>query len=132
MKPKGDLVHRVIIPVGLKPSPARYEITAAELLANHLKADVEFILRSNYQTPDFKIAGIEWELKSPTGTGKNNIEHQLQAALKQSRCIVFDARRSKIHITKIKSELNRQFQLTKNIRRLILIDKNKSVIELIR
>jgi len=70
--------------------------------------------------------------KEPSGTGKNNVERQLQAALKQSHCIVFDARRSKIHISKIKAELNRQFQLTKSIKRLILIDKNKSVIELTR
>lgn len=124
MKQRNDVAYHVVIPVGLKPSPARYEITAAELLASHLKTDVEFILRSNYQTPDFRIDGVEWELKSPTGTGKNNIERQLQAALKQSHYIVFDARRSKIHILKIKAELNRQFQLTKSIKRLILIDKN--------
>jgi len=124
--------HHVIIPVGLKPSPARYEITAAELLANHFGANVEFILRTNYQTPDFIIGGIRWELKSPTGTGKNNIERQLQAALKQSPNIVFDARRSKIHITRIKSELHRQLQLTKSMKRLILIGKNKKVIELTR
>ena len=65
MKQRSRAVYHVVIPVGLKPSPARYEITAAELLANHLKTDVEFILRSNYQTPDFRIDGVEWELKSP-------------------------------------------------------------------
>lgn len=132
MKSRNSVAYHVVIPTGLKPSPARYEITAAELLANHFHTDVEFILRSNYQTPDFRIDDIEWELKSPTGAGKNNIERQLQAALRQSHCIVFDARRSKIHILKIKAELNRQFQLTQSIRRLILIDKNKSVIELTR
>jgi hypothetical protein len=50
--------YRVIIPVDLKPSPARYEITAAGLLANHFKADVEFIFRSNYKTPDFLIHAV--------------------------------------------------------------------------
>jgi hypothetical protein len=124
--------YHVIIPIGLKPSPNRYEITAAELLASYFKTDVEFIPRSNYQTPDFKINNDDWELKSPTGTGKNNVERQLQSALKQSQNIVFDARRSKIHITTIRSELNRQFQLAKSIKRLILIDKNKNVVELAR
>jgi len=122
--------HLVIIPVNLKPSPARYEITAAGLLARHFRANVEFIPRSNYQTPDFIINGVRWELKSPTGTGKNNIERQLRAGLKQSKNIIFDARRSKIHIVRIKRELHRQFQLTKSIQRLVLIDKQKNVIEL--
>ena len=124
--------YRVIIPVDLKPSPARYEITAAGLLAKYFKADVEFIFRSNYKTPDFMIATTNWELKSPTGSGKNNIERQLQAGLKQSKNIVFDARRSKIHISKIRSELNRQFQLTQSMKRLILIEKNGSIIEITR
>ncbi len=77
--------YRVIIPAGLKPFPARYEISAADLLTNYFKADVEFILRSNQKTPDFLIQSVKWELKSPTGTGKNNIERQLQAGLKQSK-----------------------------------------------
>jgi hypothetical protein len=124
--------YRVIIPVGLKPSPARYELIAAELLANYFKADVEFIVRSNYKTPDFLISGVAWELKSPTGAGRNNIERQLQAGLKQSQNIVFDARRSKIHISKIRNELNRQFQLAKSMKRLVLIEKNGTVIELMR
>ena len=36
---------------------------------------------------------MQWELKSPKGKGKNNIERQLQTGLKQSKNIIFDARR---------------------------------------
>jgi len=124
--------YKVILPVGLKPFPARYELSAAALLANHFKADVEFVPRSNQKTPDFIIDGVNWELKSPTGTGKNNIEHQLQTGLKQSKNIVFDARRSKIHIVKIRNELKRQFRLSKSIKRLILIEKAKNIVEITR
>jgi hypothetical protein len=124
--------YKVIIPVDLKPSPASYEITAASLLANYFKANVEFIPRSNQKTPDFLISGVKWELKSPKGKGKNNIEHQLQSGLKQSQNIIFDARRSKIHISKIRNELNRQFKLTKSMKRLVLIEKSKNIVELIR
>jgi hypothetical protein len=124
--------YRVIVPVDLKPWPARYELSAAQLLARHFKTDVEFISRSNYRTPDFLLGGIAWELKSPTGGGKNNIERQLQAGLKQSQNIIFDARRSKIHISKIRSELSRQFQLAKSMKRLVLIEKNGKIIELMR
>ena len=124
--------YKVIIPVGLKPSPAPHELSAAALLASHFQADVEFILRSNQKTPDFLIDGLRWELKSPTGSGKNNIERQLQTGLKQSRNIIFDARRSKIHISKIRDEIGRQFKLARNIRRLILIEKSKAAVEITR
>ncbi|MCA9342997.1 hypothetical protein KC950_03240 [Candidatus Saccharibacteria bacterium] len=124
--------YRVILPTNLKPSPARYELTAAQLLAEHFKTDVEFISRSNHKTPDFLIDGVKWELKSPTGTGKRNIERQLQTGIKQSKNIVFDARRSKIHIARIKNVLNYQFRLAKSIERIVLIDKSKNIIELTR
>jgi len=122
--------YRVIIPTDLKPSPAHYEITAATLLANYFKTDVEFVLRSNQKTPDFLINGVKWELKSPTGDGKYNVQHQIKAAAKQSANVVFDARRSKMHMTKIRSEVERHFGYTKPIKRLILIDKYKAIVEL--
>lgn len=122
--------YRVIIPTTLKPAPARYEITAATLLAEYFKSDVEFILRSNHKTPDFLINGVKWELKSPTGDGKYNIQHQIKAAAKQSANVVFDARRSKMHMAKIRNEVERHFVYTKPIKRLILIDKNKAIVEL--
>ena len=124
--------YHVIIPTNIKPSPARYELTAAQLLAEYFKTDVEFVSRSNHKTPDFLVDGFEWELKSPTGTGKRNIERQLQTGIKQSQNIVFDARRSKIHIARIRSILNYQFRLAKSIKRIVLIDKSKNVIELTR
>jgi hypothetical protein len=122
--------YKVIIPVDLKPSPARYELSAAQLLAYYFKSDVEFILRSNHKTPDFLIDDVEWELKSPTGTGKYNIQHQIKAGAKQSANIIFDARRSRMHITRIRNEVNHHFQHTKAVKRLLLIDKNKNIVGL--
>ena len=121
--------YRIIIPTDLKPSPARYEITAATLLADYFKADVEFVLRSNQKTPDFLIGGIKWELKSPTGDGKYNVQHQIKSAARQSSNVIFDARRSKMHMTKIRNEVERHFKYTKPVRRLILIDKSNSIVE---
>jgi hypothetical protein len=112
--------YRVIIPTNLKPSPARYEISAATLLADYFKTDVEFVLRSNQKTPDFLIDGIKWELKSPTGTGKYNVQHQIKAAAKQSSSVVFDARRSKMHMAKIRNEVERNFKYSKTVKRLVL------------
>lgn len=122
--------YHVILPTNLRPSPARYELTAAQLLADYFRSDVEFIQRANHKTPDFLIGGIKWELKSPTGIGKYNIQHQIKAAAKQSSNVVLDARRSKMHMTKIRNEARRQFQYSKTVKRLVLIDKNRVVIEL--
>lgn len=122
--------YKVIIPVDLKPSSAQHELSAATLLSNYFEADVEFIPRSNHKTPDFLIKDINWELKSPTGDGKYNIQHQIKAAAKQSSNVILDVRNSKIHMTKIRSDVQRHFKFTKAVKRLILIDKSKHVVEL--
>ncbi|HEY1644854.1 MAG TPA: hypothetical protein VGF75_00525, partial [Candidatus Saccharimonadales bacterium] len=122
--------YHVIIPTDLKPSPAHYEITAATLIADYFKADVEFVLRSNQKTPDFLINEVKWELKSPTGNGKYNVQHRIKTAAKQSSNMIFDARRSKMHMTKLRNEIERHFRYTKPMKRLILIDKNKVVVEI--
>jgi hypothetical protein len=122
--------YSVIIPTGLKPSPARYEIFAASLLADYFKSDVEFVLRSNQKTPDFIINDTTWESKSPTGAGKYNVQHQLKAAAHQSSNVIFDARRSKMHIARIRHEVERHFKYSKAVKRLVLIEKSKKVVEL--
>ncbi|MDR1088988.1 MAG: hypothetical protein LBL23_06950 [Coriobacteriales bacterium] len=86
----------------------------------------------NSKSADILIKGTIWEIKSPTGKGKRNIQHTLSSALKQSRCIVFDARRSKIHSNRITGELQRQFAMTASIQRLLLIRKDKIVVEFSR
>jgi len=95
---------KIIIPVGMKPRPRPHEIEIAEILAKHLKTDIEFIPTTNRNTPDFLIDGTLWELKSPQGTGKNNIQRQLQYAVRQSSNVILDANRSKMHVNKIKRE----------------------------
>ena len=121
----------LIIPADVNPWP--HELSAAVILSEYFQADVRFLSRIvNSKSPDVLIKGIIWEIKSPTGKGKRNIQHTLQAAIKQSRYIVFDARRSKIHISRIAGELQRQLRLSASIERLLLIRKDKIVIEVFR
>jgi hypothetical protein len=125
--------YNVIIPSDLKPYPEPHEISAAVLLAEHFEADVQFIRKIvNAKSADVLIRGTVFEIKSPTGKGKRNIQHTLSDAMKQSKYIVFDARRSKLHMAKITSELQKQFRLTASMKRLLLIRKDKKVIELSR
>ncbi len=49
--------------------------------------------------------------------------------MSQSENIIVDVRFSKMHITKITNELKYQFRRTPSIKRLIMIDKQRRVIE---
>lgn len=73
---------KIIIPSGMKPRPRQHEIDVAGVLAEHFKVDVEFMLTTERKSPDFLIDGVLWELKSPQGSGKNNIQRQLKYASK--------------------------------------------------
>ena len=124
--------YKLIIPAEIKPRPRQYEMDVATVLANYFKADVEFVARSNQRTPDFLINGILWELKSPQGKGKNNIQRQLQYAKNQSVNVIIDASRSKKHPIKIRREVEYQFGIIKSIKRLIFVSKDKELLELKR
>lgn len=119
----------VVIPVGLKPYPESYEITAADIIAKHFDENAIFIKRSRHKTPDLSIKNLSWEIKSPTGTGKHNIQHCLQDASSQSQNIILDTRRSKIHQNRIKIEATRQFKLIRRAKRLLIITKDGKIIE---
>ena len=74
--------------------------------------DVELIppvQRKGARTPDIKMNGLEWEMKSPKSNGKYTIEHSFRSALKQSSNIIFDIRSSKIPQSKCITEIERRF-----------------------
>lgn len=129
------MVHKtysVIIPNDVYPLPSSREISAARIIANFLQHDAICVARNDRKTPDFLIGKNYWELKSPTGTGKYNIQHLLHAAIQQANHIIVDARFSKMHINRVKNELTYHSKVTtKNIKKLLLIDKYGKVIEII-
>jgi len=116
----------------MKPRPEPHEIRVASILSEHFKTDVEFVLRTNQRTPDFLIDGVLWELKSPTGTGKNNIQRQLQDAHHQSKNVIVDASRSRMHGTKIRKQVEYQFRIVKSVRRLLFVSKAGKIFEITR
>lgn len=124
--------YSVIIPENVYPKPSAREMSAAYILLNYFRSDIRFIPRSNQKTPDLQIGGIAWELKAPTGSGRRNLQHVVSKALKQSQYIIIDARFSKIHIARIKNRLSAEMKVNKRIKRLLIIDKQKKVIEIFR
>ncbi len=130
MKSKGvtyPQAQQIIIPTSINPRPERFEIEAASIIAEYFQADARFIVRDVGKTPDIEIGGIEWEIKSPLGRGKHVIEDQIKRASRQSLHIVIDARRCKLHIARIRSQLKYTVGFRKHLKQVVLINKHGEV-----
>ncbi|MDR0854225.1 MAG: hypothetical protein LBN34_07640 [Clostridiales Family XIII bacterium] len=124
----------VLIPANLDNSPEQHEIDAALILANHYNTVVEFLRPIDdylIKTPDIRMTDRMWEMKSPVGNSKNTVSHQIKRAVKQSVNIVFDGRRSSIQDSVLEKELKREAGKHPSIRKIIFIDKEKNVVEII-
>ncbi|WP_372518495.1 hypothetical protein [Candidatus Ruminimicrobiellum ovillum] len=123
---------KTIIPFGVFVE--QHELDVAKVL-NKLGKDVEFILPSRVKfsrTPDIKMDGLLWEIKSPKGSSSRTIENNLRTALKQSKNIIIDLRRIKIDETKAISQIAKQFKYSKLIREIIIIKQNKEILDISR
>lgn len=112
--------------------PEKHELGAARFLAS-LGYDIEFIPPSNIpgvHRPDIIMQGIEWEIKCPKGKGKNTIQKNFKVAVKQSHFIIFDLRRVNIAEEKCISEIEKQMKLRPYMKRLLIVRKNETLLEL--
>ena len=108
---------------------------ATVVLLTELGFNVELIPKSNLQgvrTPDVRIEGLLWEIKSPKGEGKSLMKNTIQKACRQSCNVIVDLRRVKRYQEKCLSELNREFEYSRSLKRLKIITKNGSVIDLVK
>jgi hypothetical protein len=109
----------------------KHEMATVVFLTN-LGLDVELVPPSGTKgasTPDIKINGVPWEMKSPRGQGRWLIENTLQKAVKQSHNVIVDLRRIKIHQTKCLQELEKQFYHSRGLIRLRVITKARKIID---
>lgn len=112
----------------MKPRPKIHEETTAEILANHFKNDAYFLETASRGTPDVSINGIEWEIKSPIGDSANNIRKNMREAGLQSRNIVMDLRRSKLHQTRAIGYIKQYMATSRKLDRVLVIAKTKQVL----
>jgi len=125
---------KVIIPPNLGKLPEENEIQIAQIIAEHYNARVEFLRPiDDYKrkTPDIMFNGQLWEMKSPRGKSRNTIGRQMKRALKQSKNIIVDGRRSLLSDAMIEKELHRQCGERHSIKRLIFVSKKQIVVEII-
>lgn len=122
----------ITIPPGVFPD--RHEKMTADFLAEKLGFDVVFLVparRANTRTPDIRMAGVLWEIKSPKGSSSRTIENNLRNALLQSSHIIVDLRRidERIPTYKLTREIEKRFRLSKKMKRVIVITRQQNIID---
>ena len=133
-KPKEFNSGKVIIPVGHPNPPAPHEVDVAKILATHYKTTVEFIMPiDDYKrkTPDIKMHGVLWEIKTPKGKAKSTISNQLRRGSKQSGNLIIDTRHTKIKYIEIERRIIFGVSNSKSIKKVILLNKSGKVVELL-
>lgn len=112
--------------------PEVHEYAAYLTLAKNNKR-LKLLAPSNQykiHSPDFKMDGLIWELKCPLGKGKYAIRDTLRQATRQSSNIVIDLQRIKLHEEKALGQINKYFLLEKRLQRIIVITKNKKLVDI--
>ncbi len=89
--------------------------------------DVELIKPSPIEgtkSPDIKMDGVVWEMKSPIGKGKWVIKNIMQKASHQSENVIIDLRRSRQYPQeKYINEAKQRFESITRLKRLKIIGK---------
>ena len=92
---------------------------------------VEFLPESIHKTPDIRLDGIEFEIKSPITNKTEKIERNIKRALKQSDNIIIDSSRIRNYQEqRILGYLTQKARTQKQIHRLIFITKNGQIIDI--
>ena len=123
--------YNIIIPVDMRRRPKIHEETAAIILSKHFSSDATFIMESGYGSPDIKIGNIEWELKSPEGASLYTIQNTMRKAGHQSKNVVIDLRRVKIHHKRAIGYVNKFLaEASSKFKRVIVITKSGKILVL--
>lgn len=118
-----------IIPNGVILEEHEYKTV---LLFTEIGIDVELIPKSERKgihAPDIIMNGLRWEIKSPKGEGKYLMQNTIQKAVKQSRNVIIDLRRTKRLQAKCLQELKKEFESSKSMRRLKIITKSRKILD---
>lgn len=100
--------HHVIL------APTSVEVKVAEILAYKYGKKVELIPQIMYpagmQTPDYLIDGDRFDLKSPTGKGKNLLYGMIAKKKQQAHCFVINLTCCPLGMDEIERQTNDLFR----------------------
>ncbi len=124
--------YEVIVKTDVKDRPKDHEMSAALILASHyFKTDIVFLRPQANRTPDIEVNGVRWEIKSPMGNGKKTIDNNFRMARKQSRNIVIDLRRIKMHQSKANARIRFFLSTPHRFKRVIVIAKDQKIVDIL-
>jgi hypothetical protein len=119
---------RIIKPDGLRLEPHE-DSTARILKANGFTVEFLFPLDAyKTKTADCLIDNTLFEIKSPVGNSKTTIQNQFKRAVRQSKNIVFDLRRTKIPDNLAIKQCSNQFHEHHKAKRLLIITKSGTIL----
>ena len=102
---------------------SEHEKRVAERIARLYGKRVQMIPRVTYpqgiSTSDFRIDGIEWDLKTVSTAGKNVFYNAVKKKKRQANCFIFDITECPLEMEEIRKQINDLFRST----HLTFIDK---------
>lgn len=81
------------------------------------------------KTPDMDMSGVIWEMKSPEGKSRNTIKHTFQNAGHQSSNLIIDLQRCKLTDEEALKDIQYHFNISKRIKRLKVVTKDKKILD---
>ncbi|MCL2869798.1 hypothetical protein FWF48_03255 [Candidatus Saccharibacteria bacterium] len=119
---------KIIRPKGLKVQP--HESNAVRTLEKHGFSGemIEPVGIKGNRTPDLSLGGVLWEIKSPTGKSRQTIERQFKRAVRQSRNIIIDTRRTKLDDAEIEGYIKLRLKNSRNTKKVMMINKRDKII----
>lgn len=126
-------MHNKILFEGQSRKQLRFhEMNVILFLSEYFDTDIICIHPGFGKTPDLRMNGVEWELKSPQGNGAKTIENILKKAAKQSSNIILDLSRIKMNSNQAISRTKYYLHNNKHgIKKLLVITKSRKVIDFV-
>ena len=122
---------RITLQTGAQPTKEEL-MTAYFIIKYDKNVKIRFLAASQAKgarTPDIEMNGLKWEIKRPTSNSKYTVQHAFKAAVKQSPNVIFDLRCSKLHQENALNRLIHEFNLSRAVKRLLIITKSKKILD---
>jgi len=117
-----------IVPKGVDPWPQELFVAKIFKEAGHV---VEFIPEASHKTPDIKLDGVEYEIKSPRSNRIAAVEQNLKRASAKCPNIILDSNRMKnIPDRSIQSYLVKQLKTQKAIKKILFVNREHKIIDI--
>lgn len=124
---------KIIIPANVNVWPHELDTAKALAVAGKTVEFIQPIEGQRVHTPDIQMDGVAWELKAPESGSSNALQKNLRRALHQSCNIIIDCRRMKTGTSQhVERELRQQATKSRSLKRLLLVRRDGSIVDIMR